>query len=459
MAISPNDAPGARAGWRLFSASRNHGTALVGHGARVRGGMPQLSFLDDSDEEDERAAVEQTTASCAGSSTELPTDIVAYEAGEEWMVEAILEQRAGSAGEIEFLVKWQGWTEEHNTWEPEANLAGCAELLSAFHASASAAASATADARAASAAAAQPSRKRVRSQGGDMGAIARRTYPATTAPAATAAPSPATAEFQQLLQAQYQQRGGAAGPSSPAGEDGRAAACTPLQPPELAPLELCGVQPEAVVGRRILVWYHAARPPPGSQPSSAPQQLQQQQLHLQQRQSLQLQAQMAQQAHRHGQPAPASDLGLISQLGVVTFAETADDGAPARVVTRLFVVFDGELDASGLWVGAADEWSWAAGSPPAAPLPPGGWAEGLSVEGVEALCRVRGAGDAQAHPLPRDRGPACARTPAHPSPCPAQPSPAHPSPPHPTPAHPNRLYCCPCGHARSSSPPLTTRRI
>ena len=110
------------------------GSALDGHGARVRGGMPQLSFLEDSDEEDEQAAVEQTTASCAGSSIELPTDIVAYEAGEEWMVEAILERRAGSAG-IEYLVKWQGWTEEHNTWEPEANLGGCAELLAAFRAS------------------------------------------------------------------------------------------------------------------------------------------------------------------------------------------------------------------------------------------------------------------------------------------------------------------------------------
>ena len=64
-----------------------------------------------------------------------PTDIVAYEAGQEWMVEAILEQRAGAAGEIEYLVKWQQWTEEHNTWEPEANLGGCVELLSAFHAS------------------------------------------------------------------------------------------------------------------------------------------------------------------------------------------------------------------------------------------------------------------------------------------------------------------------------------
>ena len=59
------------------------------------------------------------------------TDIVAYEAGEEWMVEAILKQRAGGAGEIDYLVKWQQWTEEHNTWEPEANLGrrgGCVEL-------------------------------------------------------------------------------------------------------------------------------------------------------------------------------------------------------------------------------------------------------------------------------------------------------------------------------------------
>ena len=70
-----------------------------------------------------------------------PTDIVAYEAGQEWMVEAILEQRAGAAGEIEYLVKWQQWTEEHNTWEPEANLGGCVELLSAFQASVASSAS------------------------------------------------------------------------------------------------------------------------------------------------------------------------------------------------------------------------------------------------------------------------------------------------------------------------------
>ena len=57
------------------------------------------------------------------------------ENGENWPVEAILEQRVGAIGDIECLVKWQGWTEEQNSWEPGASLGGCVELLSAFHAS------------------------------------------------------------------------------------------------------------------------------------------------------------------------------------------------------------------------------------------------------------------------------------------------------------------------------------
>ena len=63
------------------------------------------------------------------------------ENGENWPVEAILEQRVGATGDIEYLVKWQGWTEEYNTWEPGANLEGCVELLSAFHASVASSAS------------------------------------------------------------------------------------------------------------------------------------------------------------------------------------------------------------------------------------------------------------------------------------------------------------------------------
>ena len=110
----------------------------------------------------------------------------------------------------------------------------------------------------------------------------------------------------------------------------------------------------------------------------------------------------------------------------------APDGAPGRAaVTRLFVVFDGELDSAGLWVDAADDWSWAAGSPPAPQVPPGGWAEGLSVEGVEALCRVRGAGGAQAHHAKWNCAPPFMRV--HPTP--PDPTRPDPTPPLPHPYH------------------------
>ena len=47
----------------------------------------------------------------------------------------------GATGEIEYLLEWQGWTEEYNTFEPVSNLWGCVELLSAFHASVASSAS------------------------------------------------------------------------------------------------------------------------------------------------------------------------------------------------------------------------------------------------------------------------------------------------------------------------------
>ena len=38
-------------------------------------------------------------------------------------VEAILQKRQGKSGE-EFLVKWEGFADEFNSWEPRHNLAG-----------------------------------------------------------------------------------------------------------------------------------------------------------------------------------------------------------------------------------------------------------------------------------------------------------------------------------------------
>lgn len=51
--------------------------------------------------------------------------------GEEFVVEAILD-KASHRGQPVYLVKWVGYGQDGNTWEPAASLAGCDELLKAY---------------------------------------------------------------------------------------------------------------------------------------------------------------------------------------------------------------------------------------------------------------------------------------------------------------------------------------
>ncbi|KAH7548622.1 reverse transcriptase [Bipolaris maydis] len=51
---------------------------------------------------------------------------------DEYMVEAVKDLRK-IGRQWKYLVKWQGWPDSQNTWEPEENLTNCKELIRAYH--------------------------------------------------------------------------------------------------------------------------------------------------------------------------------------------------------------------------------------------------------------------------------------------------------------------------------------
>jgi hypothetical protein len=64
--------------------------------------------------------------------TEAPPDLV--EGHEEWEVDNVLASRhTGQRKMLQYLVRWKGFSEAHNSWEPKRNLGNAALKVKEFH--------------------------------------------------------------------------------------------------------------------------------------------------------------------------------------------------------------------------------------------------------------------------------------------------------------------------------------
>jgi hypothetical protein len=63
---------------------------------------------------------------------ETPPDLV--EGHEEWEVDSVLaSRRTGQKKTLQYLVRWKGFSEVHDSWEPKRNLSNASLKMKEFH--------------------------------------------------------------------------------------------------------------------------------------------------------------------------------------------------------------------------------------------------------------------------------------------------------------------------------------
>src|SRR5262249_11905809 len=58
-----------------------------------------------------------------------PPPIITEDGFKEYSVECILDHKHDQHGQIYYLIRWEGYDESYDTWEPEHNLTNATEIL------------------------------------------------------------------------------------------------------------------------------------------------------------------------------------------------------------------------------------------------------------------------------------------------------------------------------------------